>query len=65
MFDEKICCCFFFISDSGKLYCYGFFEASKIKRQKQHIEPKRISEHLVVRIAKCGSTFVVFVTGES
>lgn len=52
-----------FISDSGKLYCYGIFDGTKIKRQKYYSEPKRISEHFVARIAKCGSTFVVFVTG--
>lgn len=50
--------------DSGKLFCYGFFDAVKTKRPKQYIEPKCISEHLVTRIAKCGRTFVVFVTGE-
>lgn len=49
--------------DSGKLFCYGFFDAAKTKRPKQYIEPKCISEHLVTRIAKCGRTFVVFVTG--
>lgn len=55
--------------DSGKLYCYGVLDSDgkaqqQQKAQKHHYtEPKRISEHFVTRIAKCGSTFVVFVTG--
>lgn len=54
-----------FVSDGGKLYCYGFFDPTKVKHQKNYIEPRLISEHLVTRIAKCGSTFVVFVTGNN
>lgn len=54
-----------FFPDGGKLYCYGFFDSLKVKHQKHHTEPRLISEHLVTRIAKCGSTFVVFVTGKS
>lgn len=53
----------FSFSDSGKLYCYGILDEIKLKRHKQYSEPKRISEHLVARIAKCGTTFIVFVTG--
>lgn len=58
-----------FLSDSGKLYCLGILhENSKAQQQQKcqphyYTEPKRISEHFVTRIAKCGSTFVVFVTG--
>lgn len=52
------CICY---SDSGKLYFYGVFDSTKVKRQSESV--RRISEHLVTRIAKCGRTFVVFVTG--
>lgn len=50
-----------FFVDSGQLYCYGFFGSLKAKRQSKTV--RRISENFVVRIAKCGRSFVVFVTG--
>lgn len=57
----EICCR---DEDSGKLYFYGILNGSKVKRHINSSVPKRISEHLVARIAKCGTTFIVFVTGK-
>lgn len=54
---------FYHSADSGKLYGYGLFDASKIRKQKKLLAPKQISENQVVRVVKCGSSFTVFVNG--
>lgn len=51
--------------DSGKLFCYGLFDYSKIKKHKKPLGPRQISERQTVRVAKCGSTFTTFVNGKS
>ncbi|XP_031634510.1 uncharacterized protein LOC116347879 isoform X2 [Contarinia nasturtii] len=51
---------FVVLTNSGKLYCYGCFDSFKVKHQSETV--RRISEHLIIRIAKCGSTFVVFIS---
>ncbi|XP_055323034.1 uncharacterized protein LOC129578445 [Sitodiplosis mosellana] len=50
---------FVVLTNSGKLYSYGYF-GSAVKRPSETV--RRISENFVTRIAKCGRTFVVFVT---
>lgn len=50
---------------SGKLFCYGLFDANKIKKQKKPLAPRQISERQTVRVAKCGTTFTTFVNGKA
>lgn len=53
---------FYMHSDSGVLFRYGLYDLQQIKKQRDALIPTQISDSLVVRVARCGSTFTVFVT---